>query len=302
MTESVESQIKSEICPDGIWELSDRVKNVLRRQIGRLPNKSVSKEETMFPSTASGMRAFLEVFFSRHYFQVQNSLLDYVASEDFYDILDSGEIRILDVGCGPAVGAMAVTDIVMSLLENRNSLRQRPVRFVYVLNDTSGICLATGQRMLNEYFDLCRINRIGVGEHKIMTLAKGFPDNTNQLVRIEKNYGAYHLIMFSYVIHPLADDNETIDFANDIVRTEELCDPCGRILILQDKYRESLIRILGEQINASVENKELTQEIFPIRGTANTYTYTYYQCLYKPCHNLAEAVACVAQATVFEGV
>jgi len=39
MTESVESQIKSEICPDGIWKLSDRVKNVLRRQIGRLSNK-----------------------------------------------------------------------------------------------------------------------------------------------------------------------------------------------------------------------------------------------------------------------
>ncbi|MGD0596476.1 MAG: hypothetical protein ABSA64_03010 [Sedimentisphaerales bacterium] len=291
MIDSVESQIKSEICPDGIWKLSGRVKNVLRRQIGRLPDKSVSEEETMYPSTASGMRAFLEVFFSRHYFQIQNSLLDYVESEDFDGILDGGEIRILDIGCGPAVGVLAVTDIIMSILENQNSSRQRPVRFAYVLNDTSGICLSTGQRMLNEYFDLYRANEIDAGEHRTLTLTNDFPDNVNQLERIEKNYGAYHLVMFSYVIRPLANENGNIGLANDIVRTEKLCDPRGRILILQDQYRESLMRTLGKRINASVENKELTQEVFPNRGTADTYTYSYYQCLYKPRHSLAEAVA-----------
>ncbi len=298
MTERVESQIKLRICPDGIWKLSDRVKNVLKRQIGRLPNRNVSEEEAMYPSTASGMCAFLEVFFSRHYFQVQNSLLGYIDSEDFGGILDGGEIRILDIGCGPAVGVLAVTDIIMSLLENRNGLKQRPVRFVYVLNDTSRICLSTGQRMLNEYFDLCRVNEVGVGEHRILTLTNDFPDNANQLERIEKNYGMYHLVMFSYVIRPLADENGTIGLANDIVRAEKLCDPRGRILILQDQYRESLMRDMGKQIGVSVESKELTQEIFPNRGTTDTYTYSYYQCLYKPrfgnrkaSYSSAEAVA-----------
>lgn len=291
MTESVESQIKSEICPYGIWNLSERVENILKRQIGRLPNKSVSEEETMYPSTASGMRAFLEVFFSRHYFQIQNSLLDYIESEDFDDIIDGGEIRILDIGCGPAVGALAVTDIVTNLLENKISSRRHQVRFVYVLNDTSGICLSTGQRMLNEYFDLCRADKTGVGENKVLTLMNDFPNNANQLERIKKNYGAYHLVMFSYVVRPLADENGNVGLANDIVRTEMLCDPCGRILILQDQYRETLMRALGKQIDVSVENKKLTQEIFPNRGTADTYTYTYYQCLYKPRHSLAEAVA-----------
>jgi hypothetical protein len=291
MIESIESQIKSEICPDGIWKLSDRIKNVLMRQIGRLPNKSVSEEEAMYPSTASGMRAFLEVFFSRHYFQIQNSLLDYIESEDFDGILDGGEIRILDIGCGPAVGVLAATDIIMSLLKNQNSSRQHPVRFVYVLNDTSGICLSTGQRMLNEYFGLCRANKMGVDEHRILTLTNDFPDNTNQLERIEKNYGVYHLIMFSYVIRPLADESGNIGLANDIVRSEKLCDPRGRILILQDQYRETLMRALGKQIDTSVENKELTQEIFPNRGTTDTYTYSYYQCLYKPRLSSAEAVA-----------
>jgi hypothetical protein len=302
MAESVESQIKSEMCPDGIWKLSDRVKNVLKRQIGRLPNKSVSEEEAMYPSTASGMRAFLEVFFSRHYFQIQNSLLDYIESEDFDDVLGGGEIRILDIGCGPAVGVLAVTDIIMSILKNQNNSRLRPVRFVYVLNDTSKICLSTGQRMLNEYLDLCRVSKISVGEHSILTLTNDFPDNANQLERIEKNYGAYHLVMFSYVIRPLAEENGTIGLANDIIRAEKLCDPRGRILILQDQYRETLMRALGKQIDASVENKELTQEIFPNRGTADTYTYSYYQCLYKPRHSSAEAVTGRAKTAVLEGV
>jgi hypothetical protein len=145
--------------------------------------------------------------------------------------------------------------------------------------------------MLNEYFDLCRVNKMGAGEHRILAITSDFPDNANQLERIEKNYGAYHLVMFSYVIRPLADENGNIGLANDIVRTENLCDTRGRILILQDQYRETLMRALGKKIDASVENKELTQEIFPNRGTADTYTYTYYQCLYKPRHNSTEAVA-----------
>jgi len=302
MTESIENQIKSEVCHDGIWTLPTQMKNVLKRQIGRLPNKSVSKEEMRYPNTASGMRAFLELFFSRHYFQIQNSLLDYIGSEDFDSILDGGEIRILDIGCGPAVGVLAVTDIIMRRLANENNTRHRPIRFVYVLNDTSEVCLSTGQRMLNEYFALRRVNNAGMTGHRILTLAKGFPQNANQLMRIAKNYGAYHLVMFSYVLQPLVDDNRNQYLASDIVRTEGLCDPCGRVLILQDKYSESLTRTLGKQINASVENKELTQNIFPDRGTMDTYTYSYYQCLYKPRHSLAEAVACVAQAAVFEGV
>jgi hypothetical protein len=290
MTESVESQIKSEICPDGTWKLSERVENVLKRQIGRLPNKTVSETEAMYPSTASGMREFLEVFFSRHYFQIQNSLLDYIESEDFDSIVDGGEIRILDIGCGPAVGVLAVTDIIMNLLENKKSPRRHPVRFVYVLHDTSGICLSTGQRMLNEYFDLCRADKIGAGEHRILTIANDFPDNANQLERIEKNYGVYHLAMFSYVIRPLADENGNSGLSNDIVKTEKLCDSRGRILIIQDQYRETLMRALGKKIDASVENKELTQEISPNRGTTDAYTYTYYQCLYEPRHSLAETV------------
>lgn len=285
------------------------MKSVLRQQISRLPNKNVSEEEAMYPSTASGMRTFLEVFFSRHYFQVQNSVLDYVMSDDFSRILDDGKIRILDIGCGPAVGVLAMTDIIMCLLENQNSPGKHTARFVYVLNDTSRICLAVGQRMLAEYFDLCRVHKMDIGEHTTFTVTSGFPDNIKQLKRIGENFGAYHLAMFSYVIRPLTDENGTNDLANDIVGTEKFCDPRGRILILQDQYRESLIRALGRHIDASVESKELTQEVFPNRGTTDTFTYSYYQCLYKPRlgerktrYRSTEAVAGRKGAAVFEGV
>jgi hypothetical protein len=239
----------------------------------------VSEEEAMYPSSSAGMRAFLEIFFSRHYFQVQNSLLDYFESDDFSNILDEGEIRLLDIGCGPAVGVLAVTDIIMCILEHLN---RRSVRFVYVLNDTSQICLATGQRILDEYFDLCRTQKLNSGDNKILTITNDFPDNVKHLARIKRNYGPYHLAMFSYVIRPLTDENGTANAANDIVRTKKLCNPHGRILILQDQYRETLMRSLGRQINVSVEKEELTQEVFPNRGTEDTHTYSYYKCLYKP--------------------
>ncbi|MBN2020062.1 MAG: hypothetical protein JW749_07550 [Sedimentisphaerales bacterium] len=302
MTESIVSQIKDKLCPDGIWRLSDIMKSILKRQINRMPKGNASDEEAMYPSTAAGMREFLSTFFSRHYFQIQNSLMDYIDSEDFEDIISNGEIRILDIGCGPAVGVLAVTDIIRSLLENQSNSVLRPVRFVYVLNDTSKICLSIGQRMLNEYLDLCRVSKIGTGEQKVLTLTNDFPNNIKQLERIEKNYGTYHLMMFSYVIRPLVDENGTSGLAKDIVKAEKLCESRGRMLILQDQYRESLLRMLGKQINASVENKELTQEIFPKRGTADTHTYSYYQCLYKPRHNSAEAVTGRAKAVVFESI
>jgi len=307
MTESYESQIRYSLCPAGVWHLSDIMKNVLRRQITRLPNGEVSEEEAMYPNTASGMRTFLEVFFSRHYFQVQNSLLDYVDSDDFGEILEEGEVRILDIGCGPALGVLAVTDMLMCLLENQNRPGQHAIRFVYVLNDTSKICLAVGQRMLDEYLALCNARNAGIGEHKILTLSNDFPDNTRQLERMVKNYETFHLVMFSYVVRPLEDENGITSLANDIVGTENLCDPHGRILILQDQYRESLMRALGRQIKASVESKELTQEISPNRGTGDTYSY--FQCLYQPRfgehsaqYRSAEAVAGRKVAAVFEGV
>jgi hypothetical protein len=181
----------------------------------------------------------------------------------------------------------------MCILEHLN---QRSVRFVYVLNDTSQICLATGQRILDKYFDLCRAQKLNSGDNRILTITNDFPDNVKQLARIEKSYGLYHLVMFSYVIRPLTDENGTVGSAHDIVRTEKLCNPRGRILILQDQYRETLMRSLGRQIDASVEKEEVTQEVFPNRGTGDTHIYSYYRCLYKPRLNESNAHPILSEA------
>ena len=84
------------------------------------------------------MRAFLNKFFARHYFQVQDSLVDYMTSEDFHALLDTQELRILDIGSGPAVASLAISDMVACILDNLRQTNQqvkgRKVRISYVLN------------------------------------------------------------------------------------------------------------------------------------------------------------------------
>jgi ribosomal protein RSM22 (predicted rRNA methylase) len=109
--------IQNKLCPDGEWKLSDYMRSVLERQISRLPKAIVSEDETRYPTTPAGMRAFLDVFFTRHYFQVQDSLLEYMISDEFMDSLATGALQILDVGCGPAVASLAITDILGYILE-----------------------------------------------------------------------------------------------------------------------------------------------------------------------------------------
>jgi len=89
-----------ELCQDGIWRLSDAMKSVLRYQISRLTNIEVSEDETRYPQSPAGMRAFLVKYFTRHYLQIQNSLFKYITSQDFFDIIRSGHLQILDVGSG----------------------------------------------------------------------------------------------------------------------------------------------------------------------------------------------------------
>ena len=98
--------------PDGICKPTDLIKSVLDREIVRLPERPVSDHETRYPTNAPSMRAFLETFFTRHLFQLQNSLVDYIASPDFDSIMQSGLLRILDVGAGPAVASIGLVDML----------------------------------------------------------------------------------------------------------------------------------------------------------------------------------------------
>ena len=88
--------------------------------------------------------------------------------------------------------------------------------------------------------------------------------------------------ILSYVLNPLADNYGLRTLAAAVKDVESLCRPHGRVLILQDKFQESRIQHLAQLLNVEHREQTLTQEIYPPRGENETYTYTYYDCLYAP--------------------
>ena len=166
MDRMLKNFIQREMCPDGIWRLTNVTKSVLRRQILQFPQREVSENEMRYPTTPSGMRAFLETFFTRHFFQLQNSLFDFMTSEIFLDTALSGQLRILDVGSGPAVASLAITDLLTYILDYLVYIGRYPKHGIfnvtYVLNDTESICLWTGRGICYQT-NLKFKNRIVVG-------------------------------------------------------------------------------------------------------------------------------------------
>ncbi|MDD5326870.1 MAG: hypothetical protein PHY02_03535 [Phycisphaerae bacterium] len=288
MSNMLRNFIQKELCPNSEWNLSDYMRSALEHQIARLPKAVVSEDETRYPTTPAGMRAFLEVFFTRHYFQVQDSLLDYMVSKEFMDSLAIGKLQIIDVGCGPAVASLAITDMLVHVLEYFRYAGGLPgnrvLNITYTLNDTSGICLGTGQHMLTDYFHIHR----GAMRMRTICTQEPFPSNVNQLRRIRNNCGAYNIAVFSYIAVPASEEEGFGSFINGMRSTEELCGTNGRILLLQDKFHTALVQKISRAIGVSSRKANLTQVIYPRRNTNESYTYSYYQYLYAP-RNRVEA-------------
>lgn len=286
MNRTLQNRLRKELCPNGIWQLSATMKALLKYHIAHLPERKVSENGTRYPKNPAEMRAFLIKFFTRHYFQAQHSLFDYMTSSDFLHLLTSGKLQILDIGCGPAVASLAITDLLAYIVEHHKDIDKWPkgktVRITYLLNDISGACLCTGQRMLSDYFRISRKHSGGIIHSRTISVQKAFPANMNQLRRVQHNLGTYDIITFSYAIVPLDEDNGLTNLADGLLNIETLCSPHGRILILQDRFNAPLIRRLSRAIGRSSHQEELTQHVYPSRNTNETHTYTYYHCLYEP--------------------
>lgn len=306
MNSILQNLVREKLCPNGVWEISDAMKLVLNYHMSRLPKKDVAETEVRYPTCASGMRAFLEIFFTRHYFQIQNSLIAYMTAQEFLDILMRGYIRILDIGSGPAVASLAIADILSCILECSRDLGVMPisngVKVVYVLNDTSGICLGTGISMLKNYLRVSRNHGRGAIDNQIIAVQKAFPDNINQLRRISRNFGPYDIATFSYVVVPLNEDGGTHNLVNGLLKVEELCDPAGRILILQDKFNVSLMQRISKAVDASNQKEELTQQLYPNRNANETYSYSYYSCLYSPNKEMTDMQNCLKGLSPYHAV
>ncbi len=281
MWESGSNNISKRLCPGDVFRLSEPVRTMLRRAMLRLPKRDVSETETLYPTTPAGMRAFLATFFSRHYFQVQNSLMGYISSDEFTDVMARGAVRILDVGCGPAVGSLAIIDMVAALLGTYGYTTQRSVKVDCILNDTCGLSLGTGRRMLENYFKLIQRSR-NLEAGRILQVQRQFPDNIGQLNRIASNQGKYDIVLLSYVVRPLHESEGVDGLKRGLRLVEGLCNTKGQVLILQDKYREQLMRRIGRVIGEPVKQAELVQEVYPERGETSVRSYSYYHCLYSP--------------------
>ncbi|MHC4748199.1 MAG: hypothetical protein ACYS18_12930 [Planctomycetota bacterium] len=290
MNRTLQTLVLKELCPDGIWQLNSVMKSVLKRQISQLPKKKVLDIEIRRPQNPALMRAFLVKFFTRHYFQVQNSLLEYMTSQDFLDIVRSGHLRILDVGCGPAVASLAITNMLAHILKHLEDMGKWPkgktVRITYVLNDSSDICLAVGQQMLTNYFRTGRQYDLRPIHNITLAIEKAFPKNMGQLKRISCNLGQYDIANFCYVVESQKERASFQGLINGLLETEKLCNPVGKILIIIDRFNMVFTRRLARAMKISSQKQTLTQYVYPKRNANVTFTYRYYRCLYSPSNTL----------------
>ncbi len=270
-------------CPEDQWHLSTMMEGVLNRQIHRLPKNHVSDQEARYPTTTTGMRTFLQKFFARHYLQIQDSLFDFITSKEGINILRGGKLQILDVGSGPAVASLAITDMLCSVFDklycHSNFLCRGKTDITYILNDPQDICVGTGKQMLAEYISG---NKSGCRyiKERILTIAKPFPNNLNQLSRIASNIGEYNIVCMSYVIIPMHEYKGIPFIAKGVNSLIPICDNENRVLITQDRFRERLIRKVAEALHVRCERSDITQKVYDQENKNHVHTYSYYRCLF----------------------
>lgn len=278
--------VQKELCPDGNWKLSKPVKDIVYNYLKRLPCRSVSKEETRYPTNPSGMRAFLDIFFARHYFQIQDSLISHMTSEDFLVRLRDGHFNILDIGSGPSVASLAITDmlacIIKHLPESEINVSLRKIKVNYILNDISEISLAVGKDMLKKYFEISARNRGAIHNKIVLTLDRKFPSSMDQLTRIHNNLGPYKIINLSYVVKPLLEQMKSKEVKDSLNRVENLCSLGGRVLIVQDKFSKSIIHKAASLVGRNCQKRKLNQFTYSSRNENELYGYEYYSCSYSP--------------------
>jgi ribosomal protein RSM22 (predicted rRNA methylase) len=291
LTDELLKRVSDGLCPDGNWRLSDVMEKLLRLQMNSLPQRTVSEEETRYPTQPASMRAFLDTFFARHYFQVQDGLLAYMTSEEFLNLLDKRELNILDIGCGPAVASLAITDMLTCILRHLESISlqayTKEIRIRYILNDTEGLCLGVGQQLLENYFRLSRQHG-QLHQNGMFAIEKGFPSSMIQLERLHGNIGPYDITNFSYVVNPLNEEEGLRNLSAGLLQVEKLCSASGRILILQDRFSVSLMRRIVKAIGRSCRKRVLSQHVYSTGNSNALYTYSYYCCLFAPSRRPAE--------------
>jgi len=275
------------LAPDNIWELQASIRSLLSTTIARLPKGDVSKQERRYPTTRAGLRAFMDGFFARHYFQGQDSLLDYFASPAFSAIVRRGAMHIADVGCGPSVASLAILNMasVASGLIDGRPRGARPLTVNIVLNDTSEVCLDEGQELLDRY-NRCRTSFVKVG--RVLPLSTPFPKSIVQLRRIARMTTPFDMCCLGYVLNPLSEQVGVGATAEGILQLAQAGNTMeGQLLLTQDKFSEDLHRQICRVLGVSAEVVDLKQRVYDSQNQNDEQTYTY--C--RSCSHITELKA-----------
>lgn len=262
------------------WELTSTIGNLLKHAISSLPkHNNVSTSETRYPESQEGMRAFYEKFFARHFFQIQDSLLETDSLVNLICAIRGKRLNIADIGCGPAIGTLAVLDLVQQLQAKYSVLpkTQTPLTLSVVLNDTSPICLEFGKTMIEAL--LPRLN-YPVEIKTIRYLKEPFPESIRELRRFICQDGMFNLGIMSYVLIPLKEQLTYTKLCAAIDSFIRLFYPLNcSCLIIQDRFRELLIRRVSRLLNSSSEKCQLTQKVYDPDNSNEFQTYTYFRSI-----------------------
>ena len=91
MTYLTLAETRERVAPSNIWKLDSAFEVLLKRQICSLPStKNLSKLEYRYPEDEKSLRAFMNKFFDRHFFQVQNAILQQDTFERFLQAIKKG--------------------------------------------------------------------------------------------------------------------------------------------------------------------------------------------------------------------
>ena len=120
-------------------------------------------------------------------------------------------------------------------------------------NDVSEPCLKVGQDLLVAYFR-------GLGARfaaeRIIPVTAPFPKSNAQLSRIARLSRPYDLCCLSYALAPLDEQSGLQAISQGIGLLADACAPAsGRIVVLQDKFHESLLRKVCRELGPRREKR-----------------------------------------------
>lgn len=217
------------------------VENVWEEELRKLPDKPASRMQKRYPTTPEGMSNFLRSLYPRHFLQVTQSLSDEVNDPSFQEALREDEFNIIDIGSGPAVASLAVTDLVIQQLPKSHAARAE------------------------------------VG--KVTCLDQPFPQSFQRIHEIRSEGFRYDFLCVGYLLAPVNENLDLSRSAHCVASMKQFSHPSGgRFLLLQDKFHEELAQQVSHLIGSRLERFSSRQRAYANRDKEAVGTYTCFRC------------------------